>query len=396
MGGGLGDADVGGALGDAVVGEAGCGEPYRRAGDRVGMRARRLVVPAVLVLVVGGCTSPSPSHAPTTEPARVSAQPLRPRAGHSATLLPDGRVLLAGGCAVDGCTTAEVEPSSEFYVPGRGFVAGPPMVHPRSSHTATLLADGRVLIVGGWAKEGTAPLTEAEVFDPATGTFQPAGTLHGGAILLPDDRVLITGGEDERTAIFDPGTNSLAPRPAMPQRRQSASIVLPDGNILITGGQDASVHGLSSTVIYDPRSGASRPGPQMGTPRFKHAITMLDRGRILVLGGTTDDTQLLTSTEILDLATNTFAPGPAMSTPRYKFSDAVAHTTTGRVVIAGGTLVDVLAGDGKSFGAVRAGTGARRWASTATALRDGTVLVVGGYDDGIRLLRDAHIIHAGP
>ena len=77
---------------------------------------------------------------------------------------------------VDGCATSEVEPSSEFFNPGQGFVAGPPMLHPRSSHTATLLPDGRVLIVGGWAREGTAPLTEAEMFDPTSGTFQPAGT----------------------------------------------------------------------------------------------------------------------------------------------------------------------------------------------------------------------------
>jgi len=318
---------------------------------------KRLVVPVALLVVVGGCTGPWPSTPPSADPAPVSAQPLRPRAGHSATLLADGRVLLAGGCAVDGCTTSEVEPSSEFYVPGRGFAPGPPMLHPRSSHTATLLPDGRVLIAGG----GNGP-----------------GNLTAGV------------------EIFDPATGSLTPGPAMPQPRQAASIVLPDGDILITGGQDGPQHGLSSTVIYDPGSGDWRAGPKMGSPRFKHAITMLDDNRILVLGGTTDDTELLASTEVLDLAANEFAPGPVMTAPRYKFADAVVRTTTGRLVVAGGTQVDVLAPDGQSFGAITIGTGARRWVPTATALRDGTVLVVGGYDDRIRVHSDAHIVEAGP
>jgi hypothetical protein len=277
------------------------------------------------------------------------------------------------------------------------------MLHPRSSHTATLLPDGRVLIAGGWAKEGTAALAEAEMFDPTTGRFQPAGTLQGGAIALPDGRLLIAGGGNgprNLTAdveIFDPATGSRISGPAMPQpRHAAASIVLPDGDILITGGQDGPRHGLSSTVIYNPDTGDWRPGPQMSTPRFKHAITTLDDGRILVLGGTTDDTELLASTEILDLAASKFSPGPAMSTPRYKFPDAVARTSTGRLVVAGGTQVDVLAPDGRSFGAITTSTGARRWFPTATALPGGTVLIVGGYDERIRVHPDAHLIKAGP
>ncbi len=365
---------------------------------------KRLVVPVLLLMVVGGCTGPSPSTPPSADPApvAVSTQPLRPLAGHTATLLADGRVLLAGGCAVDGCVTSEVEPSSEFYVPGRGFVPGPPMLHPRSSHTATLLPDGRVLIVGGWAREGTTPLTEAEMFDPTTGTFQPAGTIQGGAVLLPDGRVLIansgngTGNLTAPVEFFDPATGSLNPGPPMPKPRHAASLVLADGDILITGGMDGSQRGLTSTVIYDPGSGDWRPGPELGTPRFKHAVTMLDDGRILVLGGTTNDIELLTSTEILDLAANTSTPGPMMSTPRYKFPDAVVRTTTGRLVVAGGTQVDVLAPDGQSFGAITIGTGAIRWTPTATALPDGTVLVVGGYDARIRVHRDAHIVEARP
>ena len=353
---------------------------------------RRIIVPMFLLILVAGCTSTSPSTVPPSDPATASTQPLRPLAGHTATLLADGRVLIAGGCAVDGCTTSEVEPSSEFYVPGRGFVPGPPMQHPRSSHTATLLPDGRVLIVGGWAREGTAALTEAEMFDPSTGTFQSAGALGGGAILLRDGRVLVADGGNVQ--FFDPATNSLTPGPAMPSPRLAASLLLPNGNILITGGMDAAQRGLTSTVIYDPRTGDTRPGPEMSTPRFKHAVAMLDDNRILVLGGTTNDRDRLTSTEILDLVASTVAPGPMMSTGRFKFPTAVARTTTGRLVVAGGTQVDVLAPDGQSFSTITTGAGPTRWTPTATALTDGTVLVVGGYDERIRVHSDAHIVKA--
>jgi hypothetical protein len=272
------------------------------------------------------------------------------------------------------------------------------MLHARSSHTATLLPDGRVLITGGWAREGTAPLAEAELFDPTTSTFRPAGTVRGAAIRLPDERVLIAdggtgpGSRTASVAFFDPATGALTPGPAMPRPTHAASVVLPDGDILVTGGQDETRHGLASTVVYDPDSGDWRPGPDMGTPRFKHAITMLDGGRVLVLGGTTDDRELLVSTEVLDLATDRFAPGPVMSAPRYKFPDAVVRTTAGRLVVAGGSQVDLLAPDGRSFNAVTTSAGARRWAATATALPDGTVLVVGGYDDRIRVHPDAQII----
>jgi hypothetical protein len=331
-------------------------------------------------------------------------QPLRPRAGHTATLLPDGRVLIAGGCADDGCTTAGGQPSSEFYLPGRGFVAGPPMLRPRQGHTATVLADGRILIVGGFAAEGTAPIAAAEVFDAATGTFRPAGTLHVGrgghtATLLPDGRVLIAGGwtgPREYTAgveLFDPATNSFLPGPPMPgPRHAAAAVALPDGDILVTGGQDRPTSGLSSTVSYDRRHGAWRPGPAMTTPRFKHAITTMDDGRILVLGGATDDTDRLASTEVLDPAAGKFAPGPAMSAARYKFTDAVTRTTSGRLVVAGGAQVDLLAADGRSFTAISAGSGTPRWVATATALPGGRVLVVGGYDERIRIHPDALVV----
>ncbi len=130
----------------------------------------------------------------------------------------------------------------------------------------------------------------------------------------------------------------------------------------------------------------------MTTPRFKHAATTMDDGRILVLGGATDDTHRLASTEVLDPAAGVFTAGPAMSAVRYKFTDAVTRTSTGRVVVAGGAQVDVLATDGHSFAAIPAGSGTPRWVATATALPGGNVLVVGGYDERVRVHPDALVV----
>lgn len=362
--------------------------------------SRRWVV--AVLLVVSGCTA-SPSVAPA--PERVSAQPLRPRAAHTASLLPDGRVLLAGGCSDDGCSTADRDqPSTEFYQPGRGFVPGPPMLHPRDGHSATTLNDGRILIVGGFAREGTAPITAAELFDPATATFRPAGTVNVGrgahtATLLHDGRVLIAGGWiGPRTytadvEIYDPATNTFAPAAPMPQPRIGAvAVARPDGDVLIIGGQDGPVHGLASTVIYNPAANAWRPGPAMRTPRFKHALATLDDGRVFVLGGTTNDRELLADSEILDPDGRRFTTGPVMTTSRYKVM--ATATANGRIVVVGGVGADVLASDRRSFTTIPAGGTAWRSFPTVTALPDGSVLVVGGYDKQINVHPDAFVIPA--
>lgn len=374
------------------------------------------MIALVLVLAVGGCSRPAPAPpAPTPSavvttpagPAPAALAPVRPRGSHTATLLPDGRVLLAGGCAVDGCVTAEREPSSEFYLPGHGFVAGPPMVQPRQGHTATLLADGRVLIVGGWAREGTAPLAEAEVFDPVTGGFRAVGSLRTGrgghtASLLPDGRVLVAGGwfgsrgVTPTVEIFDPSTERFSDGPALPQPRDAAVAVgLPDGDILLIGGRHSpAADAVTSSVRYDTATGSWSTGPSLATPRLKHAVAALPDGRFLVLGGTADDRDLLASTELLDAAGTRFTPGPAMSSPRYKFSGAVTVTTAGSLVVAGGRRVDVLSADGKRFDAVTPAGSVDRWFASATALPGGDTLVVGGYDERIRVLSDALLIPA--
>ena len=219
------------------------------------MRSRG-ALPAVTALLVGcvtigGCTAPAerPAPAPPTTPAAPISGGSRPfvlagstmilaRASHTATLLPDGRALIAGGCAIDGCEGMRLAAQSEFYSPSRRrFVAGPVMTAPRAGHTATPLLDDRVLLTGGYGAEGQAPWHTAEIFDPRRGSFEPTGSMavpRGAhtATRLRDGRVLVVGGTDGGAAltsveVFDPRTGRFTPgraaaRPAGHARRRAA------------------------------------------------------------------------------------------------------------------------------------------------------------------------------
>jgi hypothetical protein len=238
-----------------------------------------------------------------------------PRESHTSTLLADGRVLITGGItgpAASGSagvtlaafrlaeTSANVLKTAEIYDPATGtFSKTGSMSSIRDQHTATLLKDGRVLVVGGGG-EGYSSVSSADLFDPTTRTFSRTGSMKVGrwlqtATLLKDGRVLVTGGRSPNDSVYasaelyDPATGRFSSTDAMDDgRQQHTATLLRDGRVLIAGGywsNGQSWRVLSSTEIYDPATGKFTSSGSMGAPRDSHTATLLDDGRVLIAGG---------------------------------------------------------------------------------------------------------------
>jgi hypothetical protein len=231
----------------------------------------------------------------------------------AAAPLPDGRVLVAGGFT-------NMLPfylaTAETFDPATGaFSVTGSMTTPRSGAAAALLPDRRVLVAGG--QNTTDPqfdLNSAEVYNSATGTFSAVPALMGArrygvaAAPLPDGRVLIAGGYNMANGplasaeIFDPATYTFSPTGSMGTRREFASASpLPDGRVLVAGGTDGLTTGLSSAEIFDPATNTFSPTASMGAGRDGPAAAPISDGRVLVAGGY-NGTTYLSSAETFSLA----------------------------------------------------------------------------------------------
>jgi N-acetylneuraminic acid mutarotase len=246
------------------------------------------------------------------------------RMGHTATLLLDGRVLIAGGSSIGG--TAMVQAVTMAYRPGSAGHGGGPvtmtgpamlasaeiydpktgkftvtgsMTTGRDAASATLLTNGRVLIVGG-GNEGSAAVGSAEIYDPKTGKFSRTGAmLTAGygftSTLLPDGRVLISAGNDGNgpiysLEIYDPKASKFSAAGTVgPKRGFYTSALLADGRVLISGGYDTTAPKtagyLATCELYDPATGKVSPTGSMMAGRLAHSATTLLDGRVLVAGG---------------------------------------------------------------------------------------------------------------
>jgi hypothetical protein len=213
-------------------------------------------------------------------------------ASHTATLLNTGKVLVAGW----GNATAEL------FDPATGtFTATGRMMEARVSHTATLLKNGKVLVTGGiqGAPPTTTVLAESELYDPTSGSFsQTLGSLANArlwhtASLLADGKVLVAGGMLDNAAtatataeLFDPTTQMFTATkgPLATARGFHTATVLKDGTVLVTGGDDRTGT-LATAEVYDPTADTFSPTGGMGSTRESHSATLLNDGSVLVNGG---------------------------------------------------------------------------------------------------------------
>ncbi len=357
------------------------------------------------VLIVGGLESdPLYTYRPVAEvydPATgkfTSTASLHvPTANHIAALLPDGRVLVAGGRGPTSgpMATAELyDPSAKPgpTPPARGaFIATGPMVHPRAQHAATRLADGRVLVVGG-VDENAIPVATAELYDPGTGRFSSTGSMarsrnYPVATLLPDGRVLVTGGIDDggtalaSAELYDPTKGSFSETGSMAYPRVNFTAnLLPDGRVLIAGGQPSqnSVLPVAAAELYDPSTGTFTATGSMQEARYSHTATLLSGGRVLIAGGdgamrsSSPAARPLSSAELYDPATGTFSPTGSMAQGRDDFTATLLPD--GHVLVPGGGGAEIYDPDsGKFIPSFTASLGI--YSHTATLLSDGRVLV---------------------
>jgi hypothetical protein len=191
-----------------------------------------------------------------------------PRADHSATLLNNGKVLVAGGYSNRGAQSG-ITQTTEIYDPAAGsFSPARDMSFSRFKHAAVLLRDGRVLIAGGIASppDASRQYTTAELYDPATNSFARTGDMNmfrykvkNAAALLADGKVLVAGGS-WGLEIYDPATEKFSMRTGRmtPMRYYSTATLLPDGDVVIIGGysgiQPADYfHSSAAAWIYSPQ-----------------------------------------------------------------------------------------------------------------------------------------------
>jgi hypothetical protein len=338
-----------------------------------------------------------------------------PRTGHTATLLPNGKVLVAGGIReTASCCSTMILATAELYDPSTGaFTATGNMTTPRTSHTATLLPDGRVLIAGGVREiPFSGPiLASAELYDPSTGVFTATGNMITaqfcqGATLLTSGKVLIAGGSDSRGGVpnaelYDPATGTFAATGRYIKETfdlndcQGATMsLLPDSRVLVVWQEGGA-------ELYDPRTSSFTAtgttiagGHNDGLPR----ATLLMNGKVLVAGGARDGEPHPTGAELYDSSTGTFTATANMITGH------VGHTATllpdGTVLLAGSffspgepTNAEIYNPVTGTFTATGNMATVQRNSQTATLLNNGQVLVTGGYSPYPGITSNAEIYH---
>lgn len=327
------------------------------------------------------------------------------RQGHSATLLPNGKVLIVGGdyFSTGSYSSTSYHSTSEIYDPASGtFTLSGNTISSHDYHTATLLSNGKVLIAGGqtWAYTGGGgnsgiASSSAEIYDPVTGTFSATGSmlyvntlaLGHTATLLNNGKVLFTG-TTVRTnqnnyypaigEIYDPATGVFTWVANLNSLRQHhAATLLSNGKVLITGGYNNFYEILNTSETYDPVSGNFSAAANMNALRYSHTATRLADGNVLITGGMSTSAgplYSLATSEYYDPTAGAFTSTGSMSTSRAGQSDTML--ANGKVLIVGDSTAEIYDPITRVF--TSAGNmGATLSTQTATTLNNGNVLIVG-------------------
>ena len=257
------------------------------------------------------------------------------RRAHTATLLPGGNVLVAGG--VSGLLNGPETASAEVYNPATGVWTSTGSMHTaHTGHAAALLANGQVLVAGGITNQTT------ELYDPVAQTWTNTGSLNeqrisAAAFTLPNGKVLIEGGAGDKTAeLYDPNTGLWTYASSLlMEQDSSAAVMLPNGTVLVAGGTDVNGNYSGFAEIYDPVAGTWSETGSLNTPRSLASAVVLANGIVLVAGGD-GAAGMLTDAELFDPAHDTWTETGAMLDSRDQF--LMAPLPNSQALATGGFL----------------------------------------------------------
>jgi N-acetylneuraminic acid mutarotase len=311
------------------------------------------------------------------------------RSYHTATLLENGKVLVVGGDNKGG-----VLDGAEIYDPATGqWSATGSLSTPRVGHIAMRLANGKVLVAGGSGDPPIYPiLTSAEIYDPDTGAWSAAGNLSVAranhlATLLADGRVLVTGGSPGGSSaeLYDPATGAWSPAGTMnSQGFYPTATLLSDGNVLVVSGYSRDGVPQRTAELYDPATGRWTATSDLITARGTLTATLLPNAKVLVAGGeTSSHCDQEDKAELYDPATRRWSATGSLTAPRGN------HTATllpnAKVLVAAGMNICNLLNSAEIYDpatgswSVTRSLITTRIGHTATLLANGEVLVAGGY-----------------
>ncbi len=316
---------------------------------------------------------------------------VQPRYWHTATLLPNGKVLIAGGLGEPPAEVRDPSQGGAVIYRASGLLASAEIFDPqtgtstptgdmtvrRYADSGILLPDGRVLIM---PRDGHFPV---EIYDPASGTFAavsdvPAGATVETATLLPSGEVFLTN--LDHTGVFDPDArafHSIFKREEI--RRLHTATLLKDGRVLIVGGSRGGLEDglVGRNVIYDPSSRRVSEAGNLQVDRINHKAVLLQDGRVLIVGGTAGKGPFVQTAEMYDPETNTFSPAgvsnidPLAAALLPSGTVLLVHSHNGDIVMYN-PATHAFSPTGHNIG----------WRSlpTVTMLEDGRAMVAGGWE----------------